>query len=50
MFEWKKCLAGALAGIVTITSIPVFANAETDKDAVILYTNDVHCALMITQN
>lgn len=45
MFEWKKCLAGVLAGIVTFVSIPVFANAETDKDAVILYTNDVHCAI-----
>lgn len=45
MLKWKKCLTGVLAGILTFASIPVFANAETDKDAVILYTNDVHCAI-----
>ena len=45
MFKWKKCLTGALAGIIAFMSIPVVVNAETDKDAVILYTNDVHCAI-----
>lgn len=44
-FKWRKHLAGALAGMLTFTLIPAFANAETDKDAVILYTNDVHCAI-----
>ena len=41
----KKHLAGYLAAIMTFTAVPVYAQAETDKDAVILYTNDVHCAI-----
>ena len=41
----KRYLAGLLAAAMTFTSVPVFAQAETDKDAVILYTNDVHCAI-----
>lgn len=45
MLKCKKYLAGALALVFTFTSIPVLARAEADKDAVILYTNDVHCAI-----
>lgn len=41
----KKTLAGVLATVMTFTSVPVFVQAEADKDAVILYTNDVHCAI-----
>lgn len=41
----KKYLAGLLAAVMTFTSVPGFVQAETDKDAVILYTNDVHCAI-----
>lgn len=45
VFKWKRYLTGLLAGIMAFTLMPALTWAETDKDAVILYTNDVHCAI-----
>ena len=45
MLKCKKWLAGILVGLLTLANIPVYVNADIDKDIYILYTNDVHCAI-----
>ncbi len=45
MFNWKKFSTAVLTGILLFMSIPIFVHAQTDKDTIILYTNDVHCAI-----
>ena len=41
----KKSLVGWFAGAVAFAVFPVLAQAGSEKDTVILYTNAVHCAM-----